>query len=131
MALQNCHFPTWALNKLQQNFQCRQHNHNEPNSTDQHNSNTIKGNGTNVNNNNSNNNNKNNNKIIYMVVSYIQGLEDKFKRTLTRKASRYISKGPMPSGIYLWPPRTRTPSYKKVELFTNTNAQPSTVQLST
>ena len=24
MALQNCHFPTWALNKLQQNFQCRQ-----------------------------------------------------------------------------------------------------------
>ena len=35
MALQNCHFPKWALNKLQQNFQCRQHNHNETNSTDQ------------------------------------------------------------------------------------------------
>ena len=33
MALHNCHFPTWALNKLQQHFQYRQHNSNEPNST--------------------------------------------------------------------------------------------------
>ena len=47
MALQNCHFPKWALSKLQQNFQCRQHHHNETNSTDQQNSNTTNSNGTN------------------------------------------------------------------------------------
>ena len=41
MALQNFHSPKWALNKLQQNFQCRQHNHNETTSTDQQNSNTT------------------------------------------------------------------------------------------
>ena len=103
MALQNCHFPKWALNKLQQKFQCKQHNHNETNSTDQQNSNITNSNGTNL----------NNNKNIYMVVPYIQVLGENLKGPVTRRASKYISKGPIPSRIYLWPLRTRTPKLQK------------------
>ena len=79
MALHNCHFLTWALNKLQQNFQHRQQNNNEPNTTDQQNASTNNNNVTNLNNNN------NNNRNIYMVVPYIQGLGEKLKRTCNKK----------------------------------------------
>ena len=83
MAQHSCHFPTCALNKLQQNFQCRQQNNNEPNSTGQQNSN------------NSNNNvtNHNNNKNIYMVVPCIQGLGEKFKKTCNKKGIQVHFKG--------------------------------------
>ena len=73
MALQCCHFPTWALNKLQQDFECRHYNNNEPSSTDSQNIN-----------NNNNGPSNNNNKTISMVVPYIQGLVEKFKRTCNR-----------------------------------------------
>ena len=64
MALQSCHFSTSALNKLQNNFECRHYNNNEPSSTDsQHN-----------NHNNNGINNNNNNKNISIVVPYIQNI---------------------------------------------------------
>ena len=75
-ALHSCHFPTWALNKFQQNFQCRHHNNSQPNSAEQLSSNKNNNNGTNQNNNNNN---------IYMVVPYIQGLGEKFKKTCNKK----------------------------------------------
>ena len=34
MALQSCHFPTWALNKLHHNFECRHYINEESNSTE-------------------------------------------------------------------------------------------------
>ena len=90
MALQNCHFPKWGLRKLQQNFQCRQHNHNETNSADKQKSNTTNSNGTNINN---NNNNNNNNKNIYIVVPYMQELGEKFKRTCNKNGIQVHFKG--------------------------------------
>ena len=67
MALHCCHFPTWAMNKLQHNFQHRHYN-NEPTSADNHNSN---------NNTNGTNNSNSNNRNSFMVVPYIQGLGEK------------------------------------------------------
>ena len=52
MALQSYHFPTWALNKLQHNFECRHYNNNEPSSTDSQHNNSHNNNGANINNKN-------------------------------------------------------------------------------
>ena len=59
LALHCCHFPTWAINKLQQNFHHRHYNTNETTMAD-------------------NQNTTNNNKNIFIVVPYIQGLGEKF-----------------------------------------------------
>ena len=45
---------------------------------------------------------------IYMVISYIKGLEKSSKGPATNKASKYISKVQTLSNNYLCPPRTRT-----------------------
>ena len=84
MAIQSCYFPTWALNKLQHNFECRHYNNNVPSSTDSQHNNNHNNNGTKINN--------NNNKNISIVVPYIQGLGEKFKRTYTRRVYKYTSK---------------------------------------
>ena len=85
MALHCCHFTTWALYKLHQNFQHRHCNNNEPTPTD-HQSN-------NNNNNNGNNQNNNNNRNMFMVFPYIHGLYEKFKRTCNKKGIQVYFKG--------------------------------------
>ena len=85
MALQSCHFPTWALNKLQHNFDWRHYINNESSSTDsQHNNNH---------NNNWTSNNNNNNKNLCIGVPCIQGLGEKFKRTCSKKGIQIHFKG--------------------------------------
>ena len=68
-ALQECQFPTWILNQLQQNFEIKHNNNQETNQSN--NSSNLEGN-------NSNNNNRN----ITIVVPYIQGIGEKFKKFL-------------------------------------------------
>ena len=63
-------FPPWALNTLQNTFNCKHIIHNGQTSTD----NQPK-------NNKNSGSNKNSNKNISKVVPYIHGLEERFKRT--------------------------------------------------
>ena len=64
-ALQACQFPNWALNQLQQKFQ----GNNQPSPDNKHNSNST-----------SNNTTYSNNRNITIVVPYIQGTGEKFKK---------------------------------------------------
>ena len=48
-ALQSCHFFTWALNKLQQNFEHRHYVNNDPGTTDRQHNNNHNNTGTNNN----------------------------------------------------------------------------------
>ena len=83
MALQSCHFPAWALNELQHNVECRHYINSDLCSTDsQHNNNHN--NGTRIN---------NSNKNFSIVVLYIQGLGEKFKRTCNKKDIQVHLKG--------------------------------------
>ena len=77
-ALQACSFPTWTLNKLQQKF-----NH-------KHNINNRKSFTVNKPNNKNNSNSKKN---ISVVVPYIQGLGERFKRTCNNKGIQVLFKG--------------------------------------
>ena len=84
MSLLACHFPTWALNILQHNFECRHYSNNESSSADsQHNNNYS----------NTCSSKSNNSKNISMVVPYIQGLGEKFKRACSRKGIQGHFKG--------------------------------------
>ena len=66
-ALQACQFPNWALNQLQQKFL----------KINQSNYDTMDNNNTKQDNNNTNNTK---NRNITLVVTYIKGISDKFKR---------------------------------------------------
>ena len=68
-ALQACYFPPWDLHTLENKFNHKHYAHNGQTTT----GNQPK--------NNSNNNNGSNNKNISIVVPYIHGLEERFKRT--------------------------------------------------
>ena len=71
-ALQTCQFPNWVLKQLQQKFlKINQSNHN------------IRDNTTTNQDNNSTNNTKNRN--ITLVVPYIKGISEKFKRLCKSK----------------------------------------------
>ena len=61
--LMQCHFPNWALNRLQQQLL---HKHNLNNNNTQEEEQT--------NHNNQDNNNRQQNKNTYMVIPYIKGL---------------------------------------------------------
>ena len=74
-ALQACHFPTWALNKLQHNFECRHYIKNDSSSPNSQHNNNQDNNGT----------SNNNNRILSIVVPYVQELGEKFKRTCNKK----------------------------------------------
>ena len=74
-ACQSCHFPTWALNKLHQNFECKHYTNIKPRSMGKQSSNKDNDSGT--------NSNKKNSKII--VVTYIQGLGEHFKGCATKR----------------------------------------------
>ena len=71
-ALMACQFPNWALNGLQQQFQLK-HNHSSMNNQTEAQSN-----------NNRDNNSNKQNKNISIVIPYIQGLGEKFKRTCNK-----------------------------------------------
>ena len=77
-ALQACQFQNWALNQLQYKFQ----RNNQPNQDNNHNSNSG-------NNSNTNNNNRN----ITIVVPYIQGTGEKFKKVCKSKGLQEHFKG--------------------------------------
>ena len=83
-ALHCCHFPNWAFNKLQHNFQNRHHNNSETTTTDSYNTNNSNHNGD---------NHHHNNRKICMVVPYSQGLSEKFKRTCNKKGIQVHFKG--------------------------------------
>ena len=72
--LMDCQFPNWALNRLQQQFQ-QNHNLNNNNTTGE----------VQTNHNNQDSNNRQQNKNIYMVIPYIKGLGEKFKRTCNKQ----------------------------------------------
>ena len=80
--LKDCQFPNWALNKLQQQFP-QKHNHNRNNLSEEQN----------TNNNNRDSNNAETNKNISIVIPYIQGLGEKFKRTCNEQGIQVHFKG--------------------------------------
>ena len=82
-ALKACQFPNWALNKLQHQFELK-HNHNRDDNPTE---------GQQPNNNNRDNTNNKQNKNISMVIPYIQGLTEKFKRTCNKQGFQVYFKG--------------------------------------
>ena len=82
--LQACHFQPGTLHKLQHQFECKHNINNGPSSRD---------NQLNNNNSNSETNNSNNNKNIFIVVTYIQELVERCKRTCNNKAMWVHFKG--------------------------------------
>ena len=78
--LQACQFPHWALNQLQQKFL----RNNQPNQDTNHNINSNQDN---------NNNNTTNNRNITIVVPYIQGTGERFKKVCKSKGIQVHFKG--------------------------------------
>ena len=72
-ALMACQFPNWAVNRLKQQFQLK------------HNQNSINNQTEAQSNNNRYNNSNKQNKNISIVIQYIQGLGEKFKRTFNKQ----------------------------------------------
>ena len=104
MALNACHFPTLALNRLQYNiFSAGITTTYEPSSTDSQHNNNDNYNGT------SNNNSKN----ISMVVPYIQGLGEKFKRTCNGKGIQVHFKGSDTTRTLLMAPKDKDTKLQK------------------
>ena len=105
MTLHCFHFPTWAINKLQQNFQHRHCNTNEPTTADNQNTNNNNNNGSILNN--------NNHKNISMVVPYIQGLGERFKRTCNWKGIQVHFKGSNTIRTLLMAPKVKDTRLQK------------------
>ena len=104
MALQAWYFPIWALNRFQYNFEHRHYNNNEPSSTESQHNNNHNNNGT---------SNNNNNKNISMVVPYIQGLGERFKRTCNRKGIQVHFNGSNTIRILLLAPKDKDTKLQK------------------
>ena len=78
-ALWACQFPPWALNQLQQKF-TRKHNNNQKSNPTNNSSNTTSS-------------SSNNSKKITIVVPYIQGIGEKFKKVCHSKGIQVHFKG--------------------------------------
>ena len=91
--LQACNFPPWALNTLQNKFNCK------------HNGLTNTGNQP-------NNNNGPNSKHISIVVPYIHGLGERFKRTCNNLGIEGHFKGSITIKPFSWPQRTVRKNFK-------------------
>ena len=100
-ALKDCNFPSWALNRLQLKFQ-QKHNiiHNNNPGEEQ----------TNNNQQNNTSNNTQHNKNLFMVVSYIKGTGEQFKKICNKQGIQVHFKGTNTISNYLWHPRIRTPN---------------------
>ena len=103
MALQACLFPNWALNKLQHQFKLK-HNNKEDNPTEGQQSNHH---------NNRDNTNNNWQKNISMVVPYIHGLGEKFKRTCNKQGIQVHFKGTNTIKQLLMAPKDRESKLQK------------------
>ena len=80
--LKDCHFPNWILNRLQLQFQQK---HNLNNINTQGEVQTI--------NNNQDKNNIQQNKNIYMVVPYIKGIGEMFRKICNKQGKQVHFKG--------------------------------------
>ena len=107
-ALQSCQFPTWALNKLKQKFECRHYTSAELSSLDNQPNNNHNNNGTNKNNNNRN---------ISIVVPYIQGLREKFKRACNNMEIQVYFKGTNTIKALLMAPKDQDNKLQKSRVY--------------
>ena len=94
-ALMDCQFPSWALNRLQQQFQ-QKHINNNTQAEEQ-----------------TNNNNRQQNKNIYMVIPYIKGLGEKFKRTCNDQGIQVHFKGTNTVKQLIMAPKDKDPKLTK------------------
>ena len=105
-ALIACQFPNWALNKLQNQFECKHNNNRDNNLTERQN-----------NNNNNNNRRESNinihNNNISMVIPYIQGLGEKFERTYKKLGIQVCFKGSNTIKQLLMAPKDKDPKLAK------------------
>ena len=85
-AQQACSFPPWALDNLQYKSNWKHNIHHGQNYADNQPNN-------NKNNNRGTNNSNNNNKNISIVIPYIQGLGERFKRTCNSRGIQVHFKG--------------------------------------
>ena len=99
-ALQACQFPNWALNQWHQKFL----NNNQPNNNTRNNSST-----------NQENNHTNNitNRNITLVVPYIKGTNEKFKRLCKSKGIQVHFKGTNTLRTQLVNPKDKDPKTQK------------------
>ena len=101
-ALVACQFPNWAQNRLQQHFELKHSNNRDNNQTE----------GQPNNNNNRENNNKHN-KNISMVIPYIPGLGEKFKRTCNKQGFQVHFEGTNTIKQLLMTPKDKNPKLAK------------------
>ena len=123
MALHCCHFPTWAFNKPQQNFQCRNYNSNEPTQQTTKTPTTPTMGPTST-------TKTTRRTFSWWFLTYRDWVKS-LKGHATGKEYKYTTRDQTPSKLYSWHPKTRTPNYKRIGSYTNTSAQPSTVLKST
>ena len=102
-ALQACHFPPWMLNKLQQKFECKHSIDHGLNSRDNQSNHNIS----------SGTNSSSNHRIVYIVVLYIQGLWEGFKRTCNNKGIQVYFKGTNTIKTLLMAPKDRDNKLQK------------------
>ena len=100
MALQACQFPNWALNQLHQRFL----NNNQPNNNTRDNNNT---------NWDTNNTNNTKNRNITIVIPYIKGTSEKFKRLCKFKGMQVHFKGTNTLTTQLVNPKEKDPKLQK------------------
>ena len=100
-ALMACQFPKWGLNRLQKQFELNYSNNGD--------NNQIKGQQNNNRENNSNKHNKN----ISMVILYIQGLGENFKRTFNKQEIQVHFKGSNTIKQRLMSPKDKEPKLAK------------------
>ena len=114
--LQACNLLSLALHTLQKKFNHEHNIHNGQTTTD---------------NQPNNNNNGSNNKNISIVVTYIHGLWERFKRTCNNLGIQVHFKGTYTIKTLLMVSRRGTTNFKKVGLYIGLSAHTSTVQRNT
>ena len=101
-ALRDCHFSNWALNKLQLQFQQKDNLNNN---------NTQRGETTN--NNNQDTNQRQQNKNIFMVVSYIKEIRERFKKICNKQGIQVHFKCTETVKYLLMAPKDKDPKLTK------------------
>ena len=97
-----CKYLAWALNRVKFKTQAPTKNNNRR--------------GT-----NNSGNNTNNNQNPYIVVPYSKGLSESLKKACSKHEVQVYFKEGMISGTSLWLERTKIPSLKRVESYTDIN----------
>ena len=101
-ALKDFNFPNWALNRLQLQFQ-QKYNLNNTNTKGEEQ----------TNNNNQDTNNRQQNKNLYMVVPYIKGIGEKFKKICNKQGIQVHFKGTNTAKQLLMAPKDKDPKVIK------------------